>query len=203
MQFETWLVFLVACIGLSVSPGPNGLLALTHGAMHGSRKASFTILGGAVGFVAIIALSMFGIGALIKSSVLWLTALKWAGGLYLVWLGIQVWRSPAITIIVDRSAAEVQGSSLFRQGLLSAATNPKVLLFFSAFLSQFIDPQRSLAQQFFVIAATFAMTEIITEYTLASAAHRIRPWLARVGRKFNRACGGIFIAIGAALPLRG
>ncbi|WP_353174569.1 LysE family translocator [Paracandidimonas soli] len=203
MQFETWLVFLVACVGLSISPGPNGLLALTHGAMHGSRKASFTILGGAVGFVAVIALSMFGIGALIKSSVLWLTVLKWAGGLYLVWLGIQVWRSPAITIIVDRSALEVQGWSLFRQGLLSAVTNPKVLLFFSAFLSQFIDPQRSLAQQFFVIAATFAATEIITEYVLASAAHRIRPWLARIGRRFNRSCGGAFIAIGAALPLRG
>ncbi|MFC3339437.1 LysE family translocator [Paracandidimonas soli] len=203
MQFETWLVFLVACVGLSISPGPNGLLALTHGAMHGSRKASFTILGGAVGFVAVIALSMFGIGALIKSSVLWLTVLKWAGGLYLVWLGIQVWRSPAITIIVDRSALEVQGWSLFRQGLLSAVTNPKVLLFFSAFLSQFIDPQRSLAQQFLVIAATFAATEIITEYVLASAAHRIRPWLARIGRRFNRSCGGAFIAIGAALPLRG
>lgn len=202
MQFETWLVFLVACVGLSISPGPNGLLALTHGAMHGSRKASFTILGGAVGFVAVIALSMFGIGALIKSSVLWLTVLKWAGGLYLVWLGIQVWRSPAITIIVDRSALEVQGWSLFRQGLLSAVTNPKVLLFFSAFLSQFIDPQRSLAQQFLVIAATFAATEIITEYVLASAAHRIRPWLARIGRRFNQACGGIFIVIGAALPLR-
>ncbi len=203
MQFETWLVFLVACVGLSISPGPNGLLTLTHGAMHGSRKASFTILGGAVGFVAVIALSMFGIGALIKSSVLWLTVLKWAGGLYLVWLGIQVWRSPAITIIVDRSALEVQGWSLFRQGLLSAVTNPKVLLFFSAFLSQFIDPQRSLAQQFLVIAATFAATEIITEYVLASAAHRIRPWLARIGRRFNRSCGGAFIAIGAALPLRG
>ncbi|MFO4809160.1 LysE family translocator, partial [Salmonella enterica subsp. enterica serovar 1,4,[5],12:i:-] len=69
--------------------------------------------------------------------------------------------------------------------------------------SQFIDPQRSLAQQFLVIAATFAATEIITEYVLASAAHRIRPWLARIGRRFNRSCGGAFIAIGAALPLRG
>jgi threonine/homoserine/homoserine lactone efflux protein len=64
MQLHTWLIFLAASIGLSLSPGPNGLLALTHGALHGGRKTLFTIAGGAVGFVAIIALCMFGIGAL-------------------------------------------------------------------------------------------------------------------------------------------
>ena len=201
MQFETWLIFLATSAGLSLSPGPNGLLALTHGAMHGSRKTSFTILGSALGFVLIIALCMFGIGALIQSSVHWLTALKWLGGLYLVWLGVQVWRSPAISVTVS-AHAEAKGWPLFRQGLLSAATNPKGLLFFSAFLPQFIDPQRSLLQQFAVVAATFAATEIVTEFALASGAHRIRPWLARVGRRFNQACGGVFIAIGAALPLR-
>src|SRR5690606_38211429 len=97
MQLETWLIYLVTCIGLSLSPGPNGLLALTHG----TRKTSFTILGGVLGFVVLIGLCMFGIGALIKSSIHWLTALKWLGGLYLIWLGIQVWRSPAITIEFD------------------------------------------------------------------------------------------------------
>ena len=55
---------------------------------------------------------------------------------------------------------------------------------------------------FVVVAATFAFTEILTEYALAATAHQIRPWLARVGRRFNQACGGVFIAIGAALPLR-
>lgn len=84
MELQTWLVYLVAAIGLSLSPGPNGLLALTHGAQHGSRKTTFTIAGGAVGFVVIMALSMFGIGALIKSSILWLVALKWLGGAYSV-----------------------------------------------------------------------------------------------------------------------
>src|SRR5690606_33269391 len=132
MQFETWLIFLATSAGLSLSPGPNGLLALTHGAMHGSRKTSFTILGSALGFVLIIALCMFGIGALIQSSVHWLTALKWLGGLYLVWLGVQVWRSPAISVAVSERI-EAKGWLLFRQGLLSAATNPKCLLFFSAF----------------------------------------------------------------------
>jgi hypothetical protein len=67
MAIDTWLVYLLAAIGLSLSPGPNGLLALTHGALHGQRKALYTIAGGVLGFVIIIALSMFGIGALLQA----------------------------------------------------------------------------------------------------------------------------------------
>src|SRR5947207_12348461 len=95
MDLDTWLIYLLAAIGLSLSPGPNGLLALTHGALHGRRKALYTIAGGALGFVVLIALSMFGIGALLQASITWLSVLKWLGGAYLVWLGIQVWRRPA------------------------------------------------------------------------------------------------------------
>lgn len=203
MSFDTWLFYLLASIGLSLSPGPNGLLALTHGALYGTRRALFTILGGALGFVAIIALSMLGIGALVQSSAAWLSVLKWLGGAYLVWLGIQVWRSPPIAATTAGLAPAASDASLFRQGALSAATNPKGLLFFSAFLPHFIDPERSLVLQFAIMAGTFVATEFLTEYALASAAHRIRPWLGRVGRKFNRACGGVFVALGAALPLRG
>jgi homoserine/homoserine lactone efflux protein len=201
MQFDTWLIFLVTCIGLSLSPGPNSLLVITHGALYGSRKTLFTITGGVLGFVVIIALCMFGIGALIKSSLIWLTVLKWMGGAYLVWLGIQVWRSPAIAVDMAHEPVMADGRLLFRQGFLSAATNPKGLLFFSAFLSQFIDPNRSLAPQFAVVAATYATTEFLAEYGMASAANQVRPWLARVGQRFNRVCGGIFVAVGATLPL--
>jgi threonine/homoserine/homoserine lactone efflux protein len=202
MRLETWLLYLVASIGLSLSPGPNGLLALTHGALHGRRMTLFTIFGGALGFVAIIALSMFGIGALIKSSVAWLTVLKWVGGAYLVWLGIQVWRSPPLDIEIGERPRQASAGSLFRQGALSAATNPKGLLFFTAFLPHFIEPGRSLLLQFAILAGTFVTTEVVTEYLLACAANQVRPWLRRVGRRFNRACGGLFMAIGAALPLR-
>jgi len=202
MAFHIWLIYLLAALGLSLSPGPNGLLALTHGALHGRRKALFTIFGGAFGFVAVIALSMFGIGALLKASLVWLTVMKWVGGAYLVWLGIQVWRSPPIGIDVSGSGEPRTGRSLFRQGALSALTNPKGLLFFTAFLPQFIDPSRSLFMQFAIMAGTFAAIEIATEMFIASMAHRISPWLRRVGRRFNQACGGVFIAIGVALPLR-
>lgn len=203
MDLNTWLIYLLAAVGLSLSPGPNGLLALTHGALHGRRLTLFTIAGGALGFVVLIALSMFGIGALLQTSLLWLTVLKWVGGAYLVWLGIQVWRSPPLGATLAATSGQARAAVLFRQGLLSAVTNPKGILFFAAFLPQFIDPARSLWLQFVVMAGTFALVEIATELFIASAAHRIRPWLQRVGKAFNRACGGVFMAIGAALPLRG
>lgn len=202
MDIHTWLIYLLAAIGLSLSPGPNGLLALTHGALHGSGKALYTILGGALGFVAIVALSMFGIGALLQASLTWLTVMKWLGGAYLVWLGVQVWRSPPIGLELGSPAELRSGASMFRQGLLSALTNPKALLFFTAFLPQFIDPARSLLLQFVVMAGTFAVVEVATELFIASAAQRISPWLQRVGRRFNQVCGGLFVAIGVALPLR-
>lgn len=202
MDLDTWLIYLLAALGLSLSPGPNGLLALTHGAMHGRRKTLWTIFGGSVGFVAVIALSMFGIGALLQTSLLWLTVMKWVGGAYLVWLGVQVWRAPAIGVELQAAATQRGGWSLFRQGALSAATNPKGILFFAAFLPQFIDPAKSLVLQFVIMAGTFAGIEVVTEFVIASTAHRIRPWLQRSGKRFNQACGGVFVAIGAALPLR-
>jgi homoserine/homoserine lactone efflux protein len=202
MDIDTWLVYFLAAIGLSLSPGPNGLLALTHGALHGRRKALYTVFGGVLGFITVIALSMFGIGALLQTSLVWLAIMKWVGGAYLVWLGIQVWRSPPIGIAVRGSVEPRAGWSLFQQGALSALTNPKALLFFAAFLPQFIDPARSLVVQFVIMAGTFAAIEMATEVFIASMAHRISPWLGRVGRRFNQACGGVFMAIGVALPLR-
>lgn len=203
VDLQLWLLYLAAAVGLSLSPGPNGLLALTHGAMHGYRKALFTIAGGVCGFVLVIAASMFGIGALLQASVVWLTVLKWVGGAYLVWLGIQLWRAPPMDVRAAEGGSERAGRSLFNEGFLSAVTNPKALLFFAAFLPQFIDPARSLLAQFAVMAGTFAVVEFIYELCVARAAQRISPWLRRVGRTFTRSCGAVFAAIGVAMPLRG
>ncbi|PAU64141.1 lysine transporter LysE [Pseudomonas sp. PIC25] len=200
MALHLWLLYLTAVIGLSLTPGPNGLLALSHGALYGHRRALFTVTGGLLGFVVLMALSMFGIGALLQASANALTLLKWIGGAYLVWLGIQLWRSPPLRLTNLDDATARPGAQLFRQGLFSALSNPKVILFFGAFLPQFLDPQRPLWLQFAVMALTFALVEGIVEYILARLAHRIRPWLERSGKGFNRVCGGLFAAMGAALP---
>jgi len=202
LDLQNWLVYTAAAVGLSLTPGPNGLLALTHGALYGARRTVFTILGGSVGFAAVIALSMFGIGALLAANVGLLVLLKWLGGAYLVWLGIQVWRSPALA--QSRTEAKLtSGRSLFQAGLFSALSNPKGMLFFVAFLPQFIDPAQSLFVQFVIMAATFVVIEFFYELIVASLADRIQPWLKKVGKTFNRVFGGVFIGIGILLPLRG
>lgn len=201
MALDTWFIYLLASIGLSLTPGPNSLLALTHGALYGARRTLFTILGGVFGFSALIALAMFGLTALLQTSASILSVLKWVGGAYLVWLGIQLWRSPALHLKVTGRAAPLSNLGMFRQGLLSALANPKVLLFYGAFLPQFIDPQRGLLLQFVIMAATFASVECVVEYVLARLAFRIRPWLAKGGKVFNRCCASLFALIGVALPL--
>jgi RhtB (resistance to homoserine/threonine) family protein len=204
MDLNTWLVYLVAAFGLSVTPGPNSLLVLTHGALHGHRKTLATVTGGALGFAALIALSMLGIGALLQASAQALTVLKLLGGAYLVWLGVQLWRAPPIQLQAPdpaTPAAAVPAGLLFRQGLLTALSNPKALLFYGAFLPQFIDPARPLLLQFVVMTATFIVIEFIVELLLAMAAQRVRHALQRVGRTFNRVCGGLFVAMGLALPM--
>jgi threonine/homoserine/homoserine lactone efflux protein len=113
-----------------------------------------------------------------------------------------VWRAPPIAIDATKGVEATSGWPLFRQGLLAAVTNPKGILFFAAFLPQFVEPARGLVLQFAIMAATFIVTEVATEIFIASVAHRISAWLARVGRAFNRSCGGVFIAVGALLPLR-
>lgn len=201
MALELWLVYFVATLGLALTPGPNSLLALTHGGLYGARMALATILGGVVGFSTLIALAMFGLSALLKTAPNALLALKWIGGTYLIWLGVQLWRSPPMNLILADSGVRPSTSRLFRQGLLSALSNPKVILFYGAFLPQFVDPQRGLAVQFVVMAATFAVVEFLVELLLALLAFRVRPWLQRGGRAFNRSCGVLFVLIGVALPL--
>lgn len=201
MALHTWLLYLVAAIGLSLTPGPNSLLVLTHGALHGHRRTLYTVAGSAVGFTALIGLSMAGIGALLQTSAHALLVLKLVGGAYLAWLGVQLWRSPPIQLDLPAGTPPASAAGLFRQGLLTALSNPKALLFYGAFLPQFIDPARDLATQFVIMATVFVVIEVAVEWLLALMAHRVRRWLQRLGRRFNRACGGMFVAMGAALPL--
>jgi homoserine/homoserine lactone efflux protein len=203
VELTTWLLYTAAALGLSLTPGPNGLLALTHGALYGVRKTTFTIAGGALGFTSVIALSLFGIGALLAASADILTLLKWLGGAYLVWLGIQVWRSPAIGVEQGPDRHVITRVAVFRQGLLASITNPKGILFFVAFLPQFLTTDLPLLGQFAVMAATFVGIEILVELAIAAGSARIQPLLARFGKRFNHVFGGMFIAIGVALPLRG
>ncbi|MCB1757335.1 MAG: LysE family transporter [Gammaproteobacteria bacterium] len=201
MEMHLWLLYLPAAIVLSLTPGPNTLLALTHGALYGHRRTLFTIAGGMSGFTILIVLTMFGIGALLKAAPDALIALKVVGGVYLIWLGIQIWRSPALHLAAEHKRPQASGFKLFRQGAFSALSNPKAILFFAAFLPQFLSGERELLPQLLVMVVTFVVIEFVVEYLLARLADRIRPWLRHYGKKFNKTCGGLFAMIGVAMPM--
>ncbi|KSQ00535.1 lysine transporter LysE [Pseudomonas aeruginosa] len=199
MQLDTWLLYLMTCCGMAVVPGPNALLVLTHGALHGRRGALFTISGGVIGFIGMIVLCVLGLGALLQTSMLWLTVLKVGGGLYLIWLGIMLWRSEPITL-ANRGLSGSGSWTRFYQGLLSAVSNPKALLLFTAFITPFIDPRGDLVTQAAIMSVTYAVVEFGVELGVASAAHKVRPWLAQTGRRFNQVCGGFFVIFGVLIP---
>ncbi len=201
MSLDLWLIYLAAAVGLSLTPGPNGLLSLTHGACFGFRPTVCTVLGGALGFFLLIAASLAGMGALLAASETAFTVAKWAGAAYLVYLGIRLWRSPAPVVGMPGASesGEARRLRLFNQGFLVAVSNPKALIFFAAFLPQFMVPGASFALQLLVFGGTFVVVEVVYELVLAGLAQRIAPWLGRHGRWFNRIAGGTFVGIGAAL----
>lgn len=201
MAADVFLTYLVTVVGLSMTPGPNSLLVLTHGALYGHRSATFTVIGGVAGFVSMMALSMLGIGALLQARPEALEVLCWVGGAYLVWLALQLWRAPPLDLTPGQGGQAPGVGALLGQGLLTAVSNPKVLLFYGAFLPQFIDPERPLLLQFAVLAGTLCACELLVQGVLARMSHRLRPVLQRAGRLFNRACGTLFLLVGVAMPL--
>lgn len=200
MTFDFWLIYLLAAIGLSLTPGPNGLLSLAHGVRFGFARTVFTVLGGVLGFMVLIAASLAGLGALLAASEAAFTAAKWIGAAYLVYLGIRLWRAAPPTVSAS-DAPDGEGSvgRLFLQGFLVAVSNPKALIFFAAFLPQFMVPDVSYWLQLAVLGGTFAVVEFVYELMLAGTAQRIAPWLGRHGRWFNRITGSCVVGIGGLL----
>jgi len=202
MSIELWAVYFIAAIGLTLTPGPNGLLALTSGVRFGFRPSIMTVLGGALGFLVLIAVSLAGMGALLVASELAFTLGKWLGAGYLVYLGVRLWRAPALAVApVSGSGAPLDARPfrLFMEGFLVAVSNPKGIIFFAAFLPQFMTPGVPYLAQLLVLGGTFVVVETIYELMLAGLAYRIAPWLLRHGQVFNRIAGGTFVGIGAVL----
>jgi homoserine/homoserine lactone efflux protein len=202
MTLEFWLFYVLTSVGLSLTPGPNGLLALTHGARFGFRPTVFTVLGGGLGFFLLIAASLAGLGALLAASERAFSVAKWIGAAYLVYLGVRVWRAPPPVVPAMQAGAvraEARPIRLFQEGFLVAVSNPKGLIFFAAFLPQFMVPGLSFVAHLVVLGGTFVAVEVTYELLLARTAQRVAPWLGRHGKLFNRAAGSAFIGMGAVL----
>ncbi|MFK7966596.1 MAG: LysE family translocator [Burkholderiaceae bacterium] len=206
MTLEHWSLFLLAAIGLSLTPGPNGLLSLSHGMRFGVRPTVMVAVGGIAGFLVLIGASLSGLGALLATSERAFLAVKWIGAAYLIYLGIRLWFAPAPVTHGNEDMTTVNAtnkipssSTRFSEGFLVAVSNPKALIFFAAFLPQFMVPDVSLLTHFLVLGGTFAAVEFIYEIIVAAMAQRIAPWLGRHGRWFNRGAGTCFIIIGGLM----
>jgi RhtB (resistance to homoserine/threonine) family protein len=201
---DLWL-FMLAGVLLNITPGPDMALIIARSTRHGTRAGVAAALGVGVGAFLHIAAAAIGISALLLASALAFTILKWAGALYLIYLGIQMLRSSfAEHGASDGSLAPAPSAlrRVFLQGVLTNATNPKVAMFFLAFLPQFVDPDApSKAVAFITLGLVFdsvgtawnvAVACLAGTCATSGAYGRVKPWL-------ERTIGALFIGLGVKL----
>jgi threonine/homoserine/homoserine lactone efflux protein len=175
------------------------LMCMTHAINHGPARAMASAFGALTASLAIMALSALGLGAVLAASEAAFTLLKVLGAAYLVYLGVRTFRSSGS--LRASNAAAVRGRSMYLQGLLVGASNPKALLFFAAFFPQFIDPAQPVFAQFALLSLTFVFGDFLMLTACAFGAGALAPRLrdARVVRWINHVCGGLFAAMGGLL----
>lgn len=202
MDFSTWLPFFLATVAISLSPGPGAIAAMGAGLNHGFRQGQRIAFGLALGVITQLLVVGVGLGALLAASERAFTLVKWAGAAYLVWLGIQAWRSPAQPIAsADAQAAEGHARSLLLRGWTVNALNPKGTVFLLAVMPQFLDTHRPMALQYLAIGATFAVVELCVMTGYVGLASKVLGLLRspRQIRWMNRSFGSLFITAGVVL----
>lgn len=200
MSFTVWVAFLLASVVISVSPGPGAVVSMSTGLRHGYGATLRIIAGLQAALLIQLAIVAAGLGALLATSATAFNVVKFVGAAYLVWLGVQKWRS-AVDADGAASDAAVAGRSLFLQGLLVNLTNPKAIIFMAALVPQFINPAFAQGPQFLVMAATTVAVDTVVMSGYSLLASRFRPLLAnaRALRAQNRLFGGLFVGAGAFL----
>jgi threonine/homoserine/homoserine lactone efflux protein len=201
MSFEAWLAFAAASAIMLAIPGPTILLVVSYALGHGRKTALATVSGVALGDFTAMTASLFGLGALLAASATLFTVLKWIGSAYLIWLGIKLWRAPIISgpMADNDNLPEEKSLKIFLHAYVVTALNPKSIVFFVAFVPQFLNPALPFFGQMLVMEATFLVLATINASTYALAAHAARGLIrkAAVQRAVNRTGGTLLIAAGA------
>lgn len=198
MSIELWLGFVAASAILLVIPGPTILTVISYSISHGKRANVPLIIAVALGDSTALVLSLLGLGALLAASAFWFTAIKLVGGLYLLYLGIRMLRSGINATDVPLPAAPASRWKVFANTYLVTALNPKGIVFFVAFLPQFLDVNAPVAPQLWVLAVTFVVLAAInaTLYAVFAGSARRLLTSARAQRRFNLAGGSLLSAAG-------
>ena len=203
MLLSLWLGFLLAAILIVVSPGLGVAVAMSCGMRYGYAAALRSIFGLESALLIQLAIVAVGLGALLIASALAFDIVKFCGAAYLVWLGIQKWRSSPQEI--QENKPPMSSNALFIEGLLVNLANPKAIVFIAALTPQFIDPTRPQWLQFLIIAATMCTVDIVVMSGYALLATRLRHWLhdPKTLKAQNRFFGGVFVGAGLLLASTG
>lgn len=205
MALSTWWLFVVTVFFVSATPGPNMLHVMARSVELGLARSTAAMAGCFIAVLVLLTASAMGLSAVLLTMPGALTALRWLGAAYLVYLGVRAWTAP----VVGDAAADGAGRPapslplwrVFRTGFAVGISNPKALVFVAALLPQFIDPALPKVPQLGVMVATFGVIEFGWYFVYALggrslAAHLTRPAMKRA---FNRLTGGLFMAFGLAL----
>jgi threonine/homoserine/homoserine lactone efflux protein len=197
MSFTHWLAFTAASAVLLAIPGPTVLLVISYALGHGRKAATAIVAGVALGDLTSMTASILGLGALLATSAALFTALRWAGGAYLIYLGIKLWRAP----VEAADAAQplpIKPLRMLAHAYAVTALNPKTIVFFVAFVPQFLVASQPFWPQVLLLETTFVTLAIINSmlYSLMASAARQRLRQPQVQRAVHRTGGSILVGAG-------
>ena len=199
MTFEIWAAFAMASSVLLIIPGPTILTVISYAISHG-KKANFPLIAAvALGDSTALVLSLLGLGAVLSTSAWLFNVIKWAGGLYLIYLGIKLLLAKTNTTLeADNNDCIDSKWKLFGNTWLVTALNPKGIIFFVAFLPQFINPASATAPQLWVLAVTFVVLATVNATLYAVFATSARRLLSspKARRNFNAGGGSLLTFAG-------
>jgi homoserine/homoserine lactone efflux protein len=200
MDITLWLTFFVACWAISLSPGPGALAAMGSGHQYGFRQGFVTIIGLILGIWTQMLVVGVGVGALLATSQWAFAAMKWIGALYLVYLGIQQWRAPALAMKLTTQSIPKR-KALIAQAWGINALNPKGTVFLLAVVPQLLDPHQDLITQYVIIGLTLAFTDLVVMSGYMLLAAKVLSALKSEShiRWMNRTFGSLFVMAGALL----
>lgn len=200
ISFHLYIAFIAATAILILIPGPNVALIVANSMAHGTRFGLTTVAGTSSAVVVQLSLTVLGATAALDFLAAGFDWLRWVGVAYLAWLGVAAWRAP----VVDLARVAPQGRSarlIFLRGFLVGLTNPKTLLFYGAFLPQFVTPGPDVPRQLVVLAATFLVIAVVLDSLWAILAGRLRTLIMAHARWRNRLTGGLLVGAGLGLAL--
>lgn len=199
MQFEIWLTFALACTALLAIPGPTVTLVVSYVLGNGRNSAWATVPGVVLGDFTAMTASLMGAGVVLQTSATLFTILKMFGAAYLIWLGLMLWRSKPEFTESNRTNTKASGISMFWNTYVVTSLNPKGIVFFIAFLPQFVNPALATLPQFAIMEATFLTLAAVNIILWAVLAGKLREQFRRPSTlKFVNRIGGSFL-IGAGL----